>query len=279
MQNERPASGRRRLSPLKIVSYLGLAAGALVLVCAVAALLFSDAIANRFVKPRIAQAFVEAYPAYAIRIADMKYSVAQNRIGFDSIALRSVDSTFSGTIGPVSVSGIAWTHLLWGGSLEAGDFATSVLEVQDIVLNFLPSQYELRCKRLHVSVADSTMAADSLAIHPSLGDEQFFEQDKFRKTRFSVAAPQCRVTGVSYLEMLQGTMYRTRSVRIHDVFLDILMTRDKPNPPDTSRLLMPHEILSSMETLLQVDSLSVMDGRIKYGERFMVGATPSLNNV
>ncbi len=276
MRNEHPATGRRRVSPLKIASYLGLAVGVLVLLCALAVLLFPDALANRFIKPRIANAFAEAYPAYSIRIADMKYSVVHNRFGFDSVALSAVDSTFSGTIGPVSVSGIAWTHVLWGGSLEAGDFATSVLEVQDIAMNFLPSQYELRCKRLNVSMADSAIVADSLAIHPLVGDEEFFAGSKFRQTRFSVAVPQCRIIGLSGLELLQGKMYRTRSVHIHDVFLDILINKDKPNPPDTSRLLMPNEMLSSMETALQVDSLSVINGRIKYCERFKVGATPAL---
>ena len=174
------------------------------------------------------------------------------------------------------MSGIAWTHVLWGGSLEAGDFANSVLEVQDIAMNFLPSQYELRCKRLYVSMADSAVVADSLAIHPVVGDEEFFGGSKFRQTRFSVAVPQCRIIGLSGLELLQGKMYRTRAVHIRDVFLDILINKDKPNPPDTSRLLMPNEMLSSMETALQVDSLSVMNGRIKYGERFVVGATPAL---
>lgn len=276
MQNEQPPTGRRRLSPLKVASYLGLAAGALVLLCALAVWLFPDALANRFVKPVIAGAFAEAYPAFSIRLADMNFSVAQNRFGFDSVAIRSVDGAFSGAIGPFSVGGITWMHVLWGGRLEPADFANAVLDAQDVVLNFLPSQYELRCKRLNLSMGDSAMVADSLTVHPMVGDEQFFEADEFRKTRFSVVVPQCRVAGVSCLEMLQGKMYRTRSVRIYDVILDVLIDKDKPNPKDTSRLLMPNEILASMETMLQVDSLRIMNGRIRYGERFAVGSTPSL---
>ena len=42
---------------------------------------------------------------------------------------------------------------------------------------------------------------------------------------------------------------------------------------------MPNEILSSMERTLQVDSLSIMNGRVKYGERFAVGCEAGLDNV
>ena len=39
---------------------------------------------------------------------------------------------------------------------------------------------------------------------------------------------------------------------------------------------MPNEILSSIKGILQVDSLTVVNGRVKYSERFMVGAKPAL---
>ena len=116
MQNEHPPTERRKLSPLKRVSYAGAAVGALVLVCVLALLLFPDPLVNRFIKPRITEAFAEAYPAYSIRIADMNYSVLKNRFGCDSVAVSAVDSTFSSTMGPFTVSGIGWMHLLWGES-------------------------------------------------------------------------------------------------------------------------------------------------------------------
>ena len=276
MQNPDPPTDRRRLSPLKIAWYVCFAIGGMVLVCVLGVLLFPNPLVNRFIKPAITKAFAEAYPAYSIRIADMQYSVAQNRFSVDSVAVSSADGTFSGTMGPFSVSGITWMHFLWRGSLNSGDFASSVLEAQDIVLNLLPSHYELRCKRLSVSIPDSAMVAVSLAIHPLAGDEQFFGESKYRRTRFIVVAPQCRVMGLACLELLQAKMYRARSVHIRDAFFDILIDKDKPNAKDTSRLLMPNEILSSIETAVQVDSLSVMNGRLRYGERYVVGSTPTL---
>jgi len=276
MQNKHPPTDRRKLSPLKIASYAGIALGAVVLVCVLALLLFPDPFVNRFIQPRITKAFAEAYPAYSIRIADMHYSFFKNRFGFDSVALSAVDSTFSGTMGPISVSGIGWMHLLWGGSLAPNDFGTSVVEAQDIVLNLPRAQYEARCGLLRVSVPDSEIVAEALNLHPSGDDEQFFAESKFRRTRFRLVVTRARVMGLACLELLEGKSYRGRSAQIHDAFLDVLINKDKAYPKDTSSPLMPNQILSAIQGTLQVDSLSIMNAEVKYGERFAVGSNPAL---
>jgi hypothetical protein len=275
MQNDEPPSDRRKVSPLKLASYAGFAVGALVLVCVLALLLFSDPIVNRFIKPRITKVFTEAYPAYSIHIADMYYSVLKNRFGFDSVALSAVDGTFSGKVGSLSIGGIGWMHLLWGGSLAPHDFANSVVDGGDIILNFPQLHYKFRCEHLHVSVPDSAMLADSINLHPLAGDEEFFRGSKFRTTRLDFVIPRCSVMGLACLELLQGKKYRARSVHLHDLSLDILVNKDKPDSRNTAGPFMPNEILSSIKETLQVDSLSSMNGRLKYCERFEVGAKPA----
>jgi hypothetical protein len=275
MQNKRPSTDQQKLSPLKIASYAGFIVAAIALVCALALLLFPDPLVNRFIKPRITKAFAGAYPAYSIRIAGMNYSVLKNRFEFDSVALSAADGAFSSNMGRFSVSGIGWIRLLGGGKLGPKDFTNADLHAQDIELTFPHSRYELRCKRLQVSVPDSTVAAESLELHPAAGDEDFFRASKFSRTRLSLVAPQCSVMGLACLELLKGKMYRTRLVQIHDAFLDVLVNKDKPDGKDTSGPFMPNEILSSIKKTLRVDSLSIMNGRLKYGERFAVGSKPA----
>jgi hypothetical protein len=173
------------------------------------------------------------------------------------------------------VSGIGWMHLLWGGSLAPDDFATSVLDAQDIVLNFPQSQYELRCGRLRVSVPDSEIVVEALKLHPLGDDEQFFAGSEFRRTRLNLVTPQCSVMGLACLDLLQGKTYRTRSVQIHDASFDVLVNKDKPDSKDTLGPFMPNEILSSIKGTLRVDSLSIVNGWLKYGERFAVGSEPA----
>jgi hypothetical protein len=82
--------------------------------------------------------------------------------------------------------------------------------------------------------------------------------------------------GLACLELLHGKNYRARSVQIDGASLDILLNQDKPDSRDTSGLLMPNEILSSIKGNLQVDRLSIIDGRLQYAERFAVGAKPAV---
>jgi hypothetical protein len=115
-----------------------------------------------------------------------------------------------------------------------------------------------------------------MKLHPSGDDENFFAGSRFRKTRFRLTIPHTRVMGLACLELLQGKMYRTRSAQMHDAFLDVLINKDRYYAKDTSSPPMPNEILSSIQGTLQVDSLSFMNGCLKYGERFAVGSKPAL---
>lgn len=276
MPIKHPPTGWRTHTPLKIASYAGIVAGALVLVCVLVLLFFSGPLVNKFVKPRITRAVAEAYPAYSIRVGDMNYSLFKDRFGFDSVALSAVDGTFTSTMGPFSVSGIAWMHLLWGGSLAPQDFANSVVDVHDIVLNLPQEQYELRCGLLRVSVPDSRIVVEAMKLYPSGDDEQFFAGSNFRRTRFRLLVPHARVTGLACLELLQGKNYRARYAQIHDAYLDILINKDKPYATDTLSPPMPSEILASIKGTLQVDSLKILNGQVIYGERFAVGSKPAL---
>ncbi len=276
MQNKNPSTDRRKVLALKIAKYVGIPVGAIVLVCVLALLLFSDPLVNRFIKPRITEAFVEAHPEYSLRIAGMHYSFFTNRFGFDSVALGAADRTFSSRMGAFSVSGISWMHLLWGGSLAPDDFANATVDAQDIVLNLTQSHYELLCERVRMSMPHSDIVVEALKFHPSGDDERFFAGGKFRTNRLRIGVPHARVAGLASIEELLGKIYRARSVQIHDASLDILLNKDKPDSRDTSGPLMPHEILASIKGILQVDSLRVTNGRFQYGERFAVGSKPAV---
>ncbi len=275
MQNERSLTGRRKLLLLKIASHTGFAVGVIVLICLLVILFFPAPLVNRFIKPRIEKALADEFPAYSIRIADMNYSPFKNRFGFDSISLNAVNGTFSSYIGSFSVSGIGWMHLLWGGSLAPQDFVNSVADVEDIMLSFPKSQYELHCTRMRISVPDSEMVAVTLEVHPLNGDDEFFGESKFRKTRLSFVTPRFNVLGLGCLELLQGKSYRARSVHIQDALLDVFVNKDKPDSKDTTGPFMPNEILSSIKDTLQVDSLSFLNGRLIYNERFVFGSKPA----
>ena len=136
-------ANRSKLSPRK-VAYASFAVGAIVLVCVLAFLLFPDTYINGYFKNQIIKAFTRAYPAYSIRIAGVHYNIWENRIECDAIALTSIDSTFSCSIGKFSVSGIDWLQIFWQGDIVSKGLNGSVADAREIVLTFQRSQYELR---------------------------------------------------------------------------------------------------------------------------------------
>jgi hypothetical protein len=126
-----------------------------------------------------------------------------------------------------------------------------------------------------VSVPDSEIVAEAMELHPFVGDDKFFASSKFRKTRFRVVLPQCSVTGADCLGLLQGKTYRASSVKINDASFDMLVNMDTPYNKNSSRPLMPNEILSSINKITQVDRLNIIDGRLKYAERYIIGSAPA----
>jgi hypothetical protein len=274
--SDHPPTDRRKMSLLKIVSFTALALGTLVLVCGLTFLLFLGPIVNRFVKPKITAAFVGAYPAYVMRIADMRYNIRDNSFRFDSVALSAADSSFTGTMGTLSVSGIRWLHLLWGGSLATPDFDSAAVDAQEIALTFPQSTYELRCGRLRASIADSELVASALELHPGVDDAGFFGVSKFRTTRFNVATQYCQLTGVAFLDAVIRKNYHARSIHVRDISLDILINKDKPAMKDSSTPSMPGESLSSMKGGIHCDSIDIINGSLKYSERFVLGSEPAV---
>jgi hypothetical protein len=259
-----------RLSPGKIT----VCASILLLACA---LVFLPAVyLDGFLKGRITRALVEAYPAYTIQIARMHYNILENRLDCDSVVLMKIDSTFSCSVHRFSVSGIGRIQLLWGGGVAPDNLVSSRVSAEDIVLTFPESQYELRCRRLRVSVRDSEFVADALELHPSEDDEQFFAESKFTRTRFRLVIPQCRVTGLACLGLLDGKNYRARAAQIYDASLSVLVNKDKPGDATAPSPVMPNVFLAPAKESMQIDSIRIMNGRLMYNERSGVGSKPAV---
>jgi hypothetical protein len=259
----------------RTVSRVVLVIAATVSVCTLAVLASIDPLVNRFARPGILQAFNDAYPGHALQIADIRYGLFADRFDVDSAVVTGANGTSVGSIGPFSLRGLRWLHLLWGGLLEPRDFASAVFAAERIRVSFPSSEYSVGCRRLRMSVPDSLIVADSLGFSPLMGDEEFFRTHDTRRTRFRFDAPWCSVRGIAFLALLEGNGATARSITIRGAVLDIVVNKEKPGAVDTTRSPMPNEILSLTRKILRVDTVRVADARLQYGERFAVGAAPA----
>ena len=266
----------RKLSLRKVVKYVSFIIGGAVLFCVLMFILFPDPFINTLLKDRITKAFTEAYPEYTIELGDMHYSVWKNQLGCDTITLNASDSTFTCSVASFSVYGIPWIKILWQKQFTLNNLTSSTIDAQNIVYNLRQTQDEFSLGMLHISVPDSEIIADSIKYHSLISDEQFFSKSQFKQTRFRFDIPQIKIMGLDYPALLQGNIYNARSINIYDMFADILVNMDKPYDKNSSNPQMPNEALFLMKEIIKIDSLKIINGRLKYGERFAIGATPGV---
>jgi hypothetical protein len=266
----------RRLSLRRLAAYVGICLGAVVLAVAVLIFMFGGAILNRYGKEKIERAFAAGHPGHALRIGKLDYAAAANRLIFQSVTLSAANSTLK--VGRISLAGVRWARLLRGKAALLDVLAKASLDVTNLDMEFPQSHYGIRCARLRVSVPASELIAEGTELRPLVGDEELFAAP-FRTTRFRVVVPECRVSGLAFSELLQGKSYRARSVQLSQPSFDILVNRDKPVKPFVKRPLMVHEALAKIRQPLQVDSLTITNGHLRYGERRVAGADPGVLTV
>jgi hypothetical protein len=84
------------------------------------------------------------------------------------------------------------------------------------------------------------------------------------------------VTGLACLGLLDGRSYWARAARLDDVSLSVLINKDKPVNAAVSGSPMPNAMLASIKASFRIDSISIMNGRLTYGERFGIGSAPAV---
>jgi hypothetical protein len=250
--------------------WLGLCLGAVVLAAAVFLLVFGGAIVNGYGKRRMERAMAKALPGFSLQIGKLEYTVGANCLVAQSVTLRTRNMTLKA--GRITLTGVRWARLLWGKTALADVLAKAGLEAADLEMEFPRLRHGILCARLRASVPDSELIAEGTELRPLVGEEELFAAQPYRKTRFRAVLPECRVLGLAYAELLQKKSYRARSVQFSRPSLDALVNRDKPVKPFVKPPLMVHEMLAAIRKPLQIDSLRITDGNLRYCEREAPGA-------
>jgi hypothetical protein len=260
----------------KAVKYVSSIIGAIILICLVILILFPNPFINSFVKDQITKAYEEAYPGSSLQLGNMHYSVWTNRLKCDSIKLNTGNSALACKVDSFSISGIRWIKILLQGDFSTGILTGSVIDAQKTVLNLRKAQDVLHIGKIRLSIPDSTMTADSIKYFSLIDDEQFFAKSKFRQTRFRFNVPKIKIFGLDCLSLLQGKTYNAKNISMHNVFADILVNMDKPYDMNSTNPQMPNEALFAMKEKIKIDSLNIINGRLKYSERFAVRKKPGV---
>lgn len=207
-------------------------------------------------------------------MGELDYSVGANRLVAHSLSLSTSNTTLK--VERLSLQGVRWARFLWGTASLADVLAKSSLDATNIDAEFPQAQYGIRCARLRGSVPGSELIAEGSELRPLDGDEAFFAAHEFRAARFQMVVPECRVSGLAYGELLLGKSYRARAVQFFRPSLDVLVNRDKKLGPLGKPPLMVNEALAAIRQPLEVDSLTITNGGLRYCERLVAGADPGV---
>jgi hypothetical protein len=264
----------RRLSFRRLLAYVGASIGLLGVVVAALIFVFGNSLLNHLGKGKAERSFAKAHPGSVLRIGKMDYSLGTNRLVTQSITLSSANTTLK--VGPISLTGARWTRLLFGKAALADVLAKAVLEARDLDVEFTRERHGIRCARLRASIPVGELIAEGIEMRSLVGDEAFFAAYGFRRTRFHVIVPECRVSGLEYDELLRGKSYQAGSIQLSRPAMDALVNRDKPPNTHEKSPLMVHEALASIRPPLRVGSLIISGGSLRYCERPAVGAAPAV---
>jgi hypothetical protein len=271
---EPTAKNTRRPTWRRLSACVGAALGVLLLAAAVLVLVFDGAIVNGYGKRKAERAFAKAHPGSVLRIGELVYSLGVNRLVAHSVSLITSNTTLK--VDRISFTGVRWSELLWGTAALSDVLAQASLEATNLNLTFPKAHYVVQCARLRASVPGSELMAEGTELQTLAGDKEFFAAHAFRTKRFHVVVPECRVLGLDYNEILKGKSYRARSVQFSGPTFEALINRDKPLEPNGKPSLMLQEALAAIPQPLQIDSLIITNGRLRYCEQLVAGAAPGV---
>ena len=268
---------RKNLSKRKFLAYAGIFLGAVILASVVSNFFLTSVILDGYVKGKVERAFTAAHPGYTLRITKLSYSMWDNRIAARSVEIETKDLTF--IVGPVTLAGVRRERLLSGKIVPADLFSKSTLDAANLDIKLVREQYSLRFARLRASVPDSALTAEGVELSPLKNDDEVLAASPYRMTRFNVIVPSCTVSGIAYNELLDGKSYHARTVQISSPTFDALVSRDKPIAPFVKSPLMLNEALASITRPLDVGSIIINNGLLKYSERIAAGTPPGVLTV
>ncbi len=136
---------------------------------------------------------------------------------------------------------------------------------------FTPDElYRLYVGHLEVKSPDSTLSIKNLQFKPTVNDKAFMRLKVYQTDRFLVEADQVKFSNLHLNQFLNEGILLTDRLHIKDVKANVF--RDKRiSRIENFKPLMPQEVFQKINFDLRLDTISVENGKVTYGERVPKG--------
>jgi len=125
--------------------------------------------------------------------------------------------------------------------------------------------YQIGYRKLSFNSSEKTLILDSLQLQPLYDRETFSEIIEFQKDRIELLIPQIKIDEIDFRDIVFKKKYQAQKITLVDP--DIAFFKDKTIEADSSiNKPMPAELLSGLPFYLNIDTIEVLNGKVKYEE-------------
>jgi hypothetical protein len=132
----------------------------------------------------------------------------------------------------------------------------------------------LTTQGLRLSYRNREIAIDSFALVPQPPD-RYFEHVVYRSDRIEARLKDIHLRNIDHESLMHGRGLFVGSVDVGNMYLNILSNRRAKVARNTERVRMPNEAVPSIPFLFAIDSISLHEGVIEYGERHYYAVLPA----
>ncbi|MBU2651839.1 MAG: hypothetical protein KKA81_12960 [Bacteroidetes bacterium] len=124
--------------------------------------------------------------------------------------------------------------------------------------------YNIGFEKCELKSFQDTLTIDSFYLHPNYSKYSFAKVLGYQTDRMNISVSRIELLGVDYFSIFSGEVYINK-ILIKDPAIEGF--RDKSIPfPETQRRKLPVSMLNSITIPLRIDSVRLIDGKIRYYE-------------
>ncbi len=134
--------------------------------------------------------------------------------------------------------------------------------------------FAIRLGKMTASSGDSSLVVENVQAHPTVPDAEYMQRHGHRTNRFNASVRRVCLQGIDLRRALSGDALLLRTAVLDSLRVDVYRDNRLPPPHPDPSPSMPHEIAQSQRRPVQIDTIRVANGAVRYAKWDSAAATP-----
>jgi hypothetical protein len=125
--------------------------------------------------------------------------------------------------------------------------------------------YNIGVEQIQGSTFKRSLILDKVTLESPFTDQEFKDYYQVQEDRFKIRTNQVKFNNIAYPELISKGQVKIQSVNVKRMIMDIF--RDRREPPNPRKVVMPNQQIRKIPFLLQVDTIRMSKSFVMYGEK------------